>query len=143
MKRFYLSKIKRVLSPILGDFCYVHRLQEIGWEQRTNFTCAGGEIDVDPRTGEPKQKAIMVAVDAQDHRVFANDPELVPVPAAALQAATSHRDADAFRARLSDVGLEKSEADALFEGASSMRDVVERLGKLNNPRFDSTRLGVE
>ena len=143
MKRYYLSKIKKVFEPNMGVEVYRHRFQELA--DGRNLTYVGGEIAVDPQTGIPTQKALLILVDAVDHRQFANDQEMVEVPEVSLDvktAAIANATMATFRAKAQQIGFEKAEVDAIVNGADALRNVVDGFGKLNNPAFDTRNFDV-
>jgi len=134
MKRYYLSKIKQVNDPLMGPV-WVHRLQEL-----PGVEYLGGEIAVDPQTGVPTQKALLVLVAGVNHRQFRDDPELIALPLvshdikiASVHTATKLR----CKADIKALGFDAAEVETAFANADGFRDVVEHFGRKNNPDFDA------
>lgn len=140
MKRYYLSKIKAVEIPGMGTV-WRHRFQEIGG----GLNYVGGEIAVDPQTGVPTQKALLILVEAPDHTVFANDAEMADFPDAGLATRISAVGALSkvrAQAKARKLGLTRAEVDDLWDGAGELREVLDRYGRMNNPAFDSLKFDV-
>jgi hypothetical protein len=132
MKRYYLSKIKQVEMPGMG-MVNRHRLQEF-----PNVEYVGGEIAVDPATGMPTQKALLVLVASKEHAKFVDDPEMVALPQVALDTKVSaiHTPTkQKCKTELQALGFAKDEVDEVFDNADGLRDVVEHFGRKNNPTF--------
>lgn len=138
MKRYYLSKIKQVYDPDLGAHVWRHRIQEYN-----DVDYLGGEIKVDPVTGIPTEKALLVLVASQHHKAFVDDPELVQVPVgqdglAVQVGATDTPTKLKFRKALQDdLGLAKVEIDSATDNPQSWKQVVDFYGKKNNAAFDA------
>jgi len=144
MKRYYLSKIKKVFDAGLGADVWVHRFQELSDGQ--NIRYAGGEIAVDPVTGEPTQKALLILVDVKNHAQFANDAEMAVLPEVALDVkagAMAKQALDQFRAKAQSIGADVLKVGEAITKADAYRDAIDTLGKLNNPAFDSRDFDVE
>lgn len=140
MKRYYLSKIKLVTDPNLGQV-YRHRLQEIPgvWYE-------GGEIASDPITGIPTHPALLVLVGSADHKKFRDDPELIGLPQvvpdvklSAVHTQTKMRAMDEIKA----LGFAPQEVDTVFSGADGFRDVLNHFGRKNNPDFDVDKFDLD
>lgn len=134
MKRYYLSKIKAVELPGMGT-AYRHRVQEI-----PNVEYAGGEIAVDPATGIPTQKALLVLLASKNHGAFVNDAEMAEMPLVSLDIKASAISALAKnRAKAGAVilGFSTQATDAIWNGADDFREVVNAYGRLNNPAFNA------
>lgn len=136
MRAYYLSKIKQVFDDGLGALVWRHRLQEYD-----NVDYVGGEIKVDPQTGEPTEKALLVLVGAKHHAALRSDPDLVPLPVgrdslavklSAIETPTKLQ----FRNKVRALGLSAAEVAAMTDDTRSWRDVVNELGRKNNPEFD-------
>lgn len=134
MKRYYLSKIKQVEDPAMGPV-WLHRLQEI-----PGVEYLGGEIAVNPQSGVPTQKAMLVLVAGVDHAKFKNDDELVPLPMvshdiklASVHTATKLK----CKADIKALGFNATEVNDAFNNADGFRDLVEHFGKKNNPDFSA------
>lgn len=136
MKKYYLSKIKAVQHPDFGTV-YRHRLQEIS--DTTPIDYEGGDIAVDPATGLPLNKFVLVLVGRVDHRLFRNDDELVPLPdvsrdmkISAIQTAEKVR----VKRAIKKLGLTDAEIDEVWDNSDGLRDVLNIYGRKNNPDFD-------
>lgn len=145
MKRYYLSKIKTVNMPGMG-MVNRHRLQELADELGLNVEYVGGEIAVDPNTGAPTQKALLILIDTSNHVPFANDPQMADFPDASLDTKVSAIGVGArnrARAKItSGVGFSSQETDEAWNGADDLRAVIEHYGRLNNLMFDSRNFDV-
>lgn len=134
MKRYYLSKIKRVNEPGMG-LVWKHRLQEYD-----NIQYLGGEIATDPVTGIPTQKALFVLVASRHHGQFVSDQELAEMPLVNLDMKASAIGTDAknkARNGAEALGFSKPETDEIWNGADDFRAVVNAYGRLNNPQFNA------
>ena len=139
MKRYYLSKIKAVQIPGMGTV-YRHRFQELAEKLGLNITYVGGEIDVDPATGIPTQAALLILVDTVDHTPFAGDNEMADFPDGGLDVKVASIGAVAknlSKGKMKKVGLTPTDVDSLWQQADGLRDIINALGKRNNPAFDS------
>jgi hypothetical protein len=140
MKRYYLSKIKAVEIPGMGT-AYRHRLQEYA-----DATYAGGEIAVDPITGIPTQKALLVLVGAKVHSRFVNDPELIEFPLVSLDSKVSTIHTPTKTKCKNDIvalGLTKNAVDNVWDNADGLRDVINHYGRLNTPAFDANDFDLD
>jgi hypothetical protein len=140
MKRYYLSKIKQINQPGIG-MVWVHRFQEA----TTNTNYVGGEIAVDLVTGIPTQKALLILVEHPNHSAFIKDAELADFPEVALDTkanAVGVGARNASKEKMRAIGLSAAEVDDLWLQADSVRDIVDRMGRLNNPAFDSRDFDV-
>lgn len=143
MKRYYLSKIKLVDVPGFGPV-WRHRLQELSDTMPIDYV--GGEIAVDPNTGIPTQKALLVLVGGVDHQRLRGDPELVPLPAVAADTKVSaiHTPTKVgAKAAIRALGFTQQEVDAAWDNADGLRDVLNHYGKKNNPAFDADKFDVD
>lgn len=141
MKRYYLSKIFLDTTPPFTNGLWRHRLQTY-----PNVDYEGGEIAVDPQTGIPTQKALLVLVGGIDHKQFQDDPDLVPMPdvgadvkVSAIHTATK---LDA-KAAVVDLGFDQAAVDQVWGNADGLRDVLNHYGKLNNPYFDCNAFDID
>lgn len=140
MKRYYLSKIKRVFIPAMGDFVYRHRVQEI-----PNVEYVGGDIASDPTTGLPLHPALLVLLAAKDHAQFVNDPEMAEMPMVPVDVRVNAISASAkSRAQTGaqTLGWTSQQVGAVWTAADDFRDIVNHYGRLNNPAFDADRFDV-
>lgn len=135
MKRYYLSKIKAVEMPGMGTV-YKHRLQE---PQYSGVDYVGGEIKVDPATGIPTEKALLVLVGSINHKRFKDDPELVPLPNVShdMKVSAIHTKTKLdCKAAIKALGFADQEVEDVFVGADGIRDVLSHFGRKNNESFD-------
>ncbi len=140
MKRYYLSKIKRVFDPAFGDFVTRHRIQEYPGVQYE-----GGEIAVDPQTGLATQPALLVLIAAKDQAQFVADPELAEMPMVPIDVkinAVSAAARSKAQAAAQSLGWNSQQVGAVWNGADDFRDVVNHYGRLNNPAFDADKFDV-
>lgn len=131
MKRYYLSEIYYA-GPMEG---YRHRFQDFA-----DTFYRGGEIAVDPQTGIPTQKALLILVDDKDHARFRGVPGLFPMPDVALDIKVSAVDTKTKTDTMDKakaIGFADAELSAVFDNAKSHRDVLNHFGRLNNPNFDA------
>ena len=136
MKRYYVSKIKRVFVPALNDYAYVHRFQE----STSNINYVGGEIAVDPTTGIPTQKALLILVDTVDHTTLDADAEMVSMPDSTLDtklSAIPNNIKNRAQNKLQQIGFTSTEVTTLWNSSTTVRDLLNALGRLNNPNFDA------
>lgn len=141
MKRYYLSKITSAFDPSVGAVVNKHRLQDY-----PGIDYVGGEIDVDPITGAPTQKALLVLVGGIDHAQFADDPDLVPLPQVAIDLKVSSiHTATKLTAKQAIVALGYTDADVndVWGNADGMRDVLNHYGRLNNAEFDAANFDLD
>lgn len=132
MKRFYLSKIFRDDDPPLNP--WMHKLQK--YPDREYI---GGEIRIDPQTGAPVAKAVLVLVAGRHHAVLASDPDIIPIPDVPfdVKVASMHTPTKlATKAALRRIGFSATEVDQVWDNADGMRDVLNYYGRMNNPKFD-------
>ena len=136
MKRYYLSEIYNA-GPLEG---WRHRMQDY-----VNTPYRGGEIAVDPQTGIPTQKALLVLVEDRDHVRFRGKAGLIPLPDVALDIKVSAIDTktkgdtvDKAKA----IGFADAELAEVFDNAKSHRDVLNHFGRKNNPNFDADAFEV-
>lgn len=136
MRAYYLSKILSEEDPGVGGTVYYHKLQKYN-----DVDYLGGEIKVDPQTGVPTEKALLVLVGSKHHAQFRGDPDLIPLPVgrdslavklSAIETPTKLQ----FRNKLRQFGLDQSEIAAMTDDVRSWRDVCNDLGRKNNPAFD-------
>lgn len=139
MKRYYLSKIKTVDEG--GMTINRHRIQEY-----KDVTYEGGEILVDPQTGQPVHGSLLVLVSDKDHVKFDNDPELAPLPliapgvkVGATDIATKMR----FKAKAVALGVAQDEIDSVVANADGWADVLDHFGRKNNPDFSHLKFDVD
>lgn len=140
MKRYYLSKIKRVFDPVFGDFVTRHRVQEYPGVQYE-----GGEIAVDPQTGLATQPALLVLIAAKDQSKFVADPELAEMPMVPVDVkvnAVSSAARGKAQNGAAAIGWTLQQATAVWNAADDFRDVVNHYGRLNNPAFDADKFDV-
>lgn len=133
MKRYYLSAIKLVNDPNAGPV-WKHRLQEL-----TNVKYLGGEIKVDPATGLPTEKALLVLVAGVNHAKFKDDPELVGLPMVAhdIKVSAIHTQTKLkCKADVVALGFDQADVDAAFDNSDGFRDLVTHFGRKNNDAFD-------
>ena len=95
---------------------------------------------MDPQTGVPLHKALLVLVGGIDHRAYAADPMLIPLPAvdqdvkvSSIQAGTKV----SAKARIKAFGFDDAETEAAWGNADGLRDVLNHYGRKNNPNFDA------
>lgn len=135
MKRYYGAAIYQA-PDAMGILAWRHHLQVA----YPGVDYVGGQIKVDPATGQPTEKALLVLVGSIDHKKFQADPKLVPFPAVALDMKVSAMHTKTkldCKAGLVGLGFTEAEVDAVFNGADGMRDVLEYFGKKNNPDFSA------
>lgn len=142
MKSLYWSIIKQVRHPITGELIWKHRIQEIPGVDYVPRE----SVRVDPGTGAPLQKGMLVIVGSIDHLALKDDPELVPLPQASYDTKVSYIHTqtklgcmDALIAS----GLPEADVADMFVGSNSMRDVVNNLGRRNNPDFDANDFDLD
>lgn len=141
MKRYYLS---RIFQDVTGEYgmpgAWMHQLQTY-----PDVKYAAGEIAVDPGTGIPTQKALLVLVDQPNHVPFVNDPRMADFPEVSLDTKASSVDTAAknrCKGKMRALGLRAAEVDDIWQQADGVRDIVNRLGRLNNPAFNSLDFDV-
>lgn len=141
MKKYYLSKIKQVMDPNIGELVWKHRLQEyVGVEFLV------GAIESDPNTGAPVHPAALVLVGGIDHAQFKNDPELIPMPDVAKDTKVSaiHTQTKLkCKADIKGFGFSDESVEAVWNNADGLRDVLSYYGKLNNPAFDPDNFDLD
>lgn len=143
MKRYYLSKIKQVHMPTLGDV-WTHRLAELGTYDMVGGT--GDEIAVHPDTGVPLHKAVLVLVGGIDHRQLVADPEIIPMPAVPLDMKVSSIHVPTklvVKAAIRALGYSDAEVAAVWDNADGIRDVLQHYGRLNKPDFDCDNFDLD
>ncbi len=144
MKAYYLSKVVKVNQPSIGDY-WTHRLHQ-RFVLGADFQYVGGdEIAVDPNTGIPTQRAVLVLVDAIDHRLLRNDRDMVSMPDAGLDVgvrAIPAQARNAVKARIRGLGYTDAEIDAIWESELNMRGVLNGYGRANKPDFDVANFDV-
>lgn len=143
MKRYYLSKIKQVEVPSIGTVT-THRAAEIAGLDMAGGT--GDEIAVDPQTGQPTAKAVLVLIGGINHKALQTDPELIPLPAVALDMKVSAiHTATKLKAKadIKAFGFSDAEIDEVWGNADGMRDVLNAYGRHNNPTFDCNNFDLD
>lgn len=130
-KRYYLSKIKQYTDA--GTY-HGHKMQEY-----PEVDALGGNIATDSQ-GVPLHPAILVMVAAQDHTAFKADAELIEIPAGRdglnMKIEATHTPTKlAFRAKMKAIGFGDVYTEAVSLNTRGWRDLVDDLGKLNNPAF--------
>lgn len=139
MKRYYLSKITSAFDPSVGAVVNRHRLQAY-----PGVDYVGGEIDVNPQTGVPTQKALLVLVGGIDHAKFGNDPNLVPLPQVAIDMKVSSiHTATKLKAKSDVTKLGFTDVETVWGNADGLRDVINHYGRLNNPNFDAANFDLD
>lgn len=131
---FYLSKISQTEIPGFG-LVNQHRLQT-GYP---GVEYLGGEIEVDPVTGQPLHPALLVLVADTDHTKFQGDPDLVPIPVGALDSQIINLGTEvklAARASIVALGFSQAQVDEVWTNTATLRDAINWHGQLNNPSFD-------
>lgn len=136
MKRFYLSKIFQDTAGQYG----IPGAWRHGIQKHANREYIGGEIEVDPVTGIPTQKAILVLVGGKSHAALVNDPDIIPLPdvspdikVSSVHTPTKLKIKNAIKA----LGFAQAEVDAVWDNADGMRDVLNHYGRKNNLTFDA------
>lgn len=132
MKRYYLSKIYQSNDPPLNP--WVHKLQTYADREYL-----GGEIKVDPVTGVPTEKALLVLVAGKHHAALVADPDLIAMPNVPhdMKVASIHTPTKlAAKASIRALGFAKEDVDAVWDNADGMREVLNHYGRKNNPQFD-------
>lgn len=133
MKRYYASAIYQS-TDAMGITAYRHHLQVA----YPGVDYKGGEIKVDPATGAPTEKALLVLVGSIDHKKFKDDPKLVPFPNVShdmkVSAIHTKRKMDC-KAGLVALGFDANEVDDVFNGADGVRDVLDHFGRKNIETF--------
>lgn len=139
MKRYYLSEI--FLDPGPPE-AWRHRFQA----ETVDIEYKGGEIAVDPETGIPTQKQLLIIVGSIDHTPFQEIAGLVPLPdvsAGVKLAAIGSGEKLPAQARIKDeLGHTDAEIAEVWSGADTLRDVLNHYGRLNNPDFDSNNFDL-
>jgi hypothetical protein len=141
MKRYYLSKIKQVTDPILGELAWKHRLQEYAG---VDFTVA--TIQTNAATGTPVHPFVLALVGGIDHKQFKDDPELIAMPAVAHDTKVSaiHTATKlACKQRIRQLGHSQAEVDEVWNNADGLRDVLLHYGRLNDPAFDVNDFDID
>lgn len=144
MKRYYLSKIKQVVDPSVGATVTTHRAAEIGGLDMVGGT--GDQIAVDPQTGQPTAKAVLVLIGGINHKALQDDPELVPLPAVALDMKVSaiHTATKlAAKSAIKAFGFTDQEIEDIWSNADGMRDVLNAYGRKNVPEFDCNNFDLD
>lgn len=143
MKRYYLSKIKQVEVPVIG-LVTTHRAAEIPGLDMVGGT--GDEIAVDPVTGQPTAKAVLVLIGGINHRPLQDDPELIAMPAvahdmkvSAIHTATKLK----AKADIKKFGFSDEEVESVWGNADGMRDVLNTYGRHNKPTFDVNNFDLD
>ena len=135
MKRYYLSKIFQDTAGQYGiPGAWMHKLQTY-----PNREYVGGEIKVDPQTGQPTEKALLVLVGGKHHAALVGDPDLIPMPDVPpdMKVASVHTPTKLKAKRdIVALGIAQTEVDAVWDNADGMRDVLNHYGRKNNPAFD-------
>lgn len=129
MKRYYLSAIYEH-TDAMGIKAWRHHLQVA----HPGVDYKGGQIAVDPATGKPTQKALLVLVGSIDHKKFKSDPKLVPFPSVAhdMKVSSIHTKTKLdCKAGLVGLGFDATEVDEVFNGADGVRDILDHFGRKN------------
>lgn len=142
MRKYYLSKIKQYFEPGIGNY-WGHALQ-----QYENVDYAGGEIKVDPLTGIPTEKALLVLVGSKDHARFKNDADLVEIPAGRDSLNTQVGATDTptklkFRRDAKALGFADAEVESVADNIKSWKQVVNEFGRKNNAAFDADNFDLD
>lgn len=137
MKRYYLSKIFQDTAGTYGlPGAWMHRLQTY-----PDRDYVGGEIAVNPTTGVPTEKALLVLVGGRHHAAIAADHDLVALPDVPLdmKVGSIHTPTKlAVKAKIrTRLGFSQVEVDDLWDNADGIRDVINHYGRRNNPSFDA------
>jgi hypothetical protein len=139
MKKYYLSKIKRVTEN--GMTFWRHGIQAY-----PNVEYQGGEIKVDPVTGIPTEKALLVLVGGINHVRFNNDADLVAMPDVSkdtkVSAIHTTTKLDA-KAKIKSIGFDDVQTEAAWGNADGMRDILNHYGQKNNPGFDCNNFDLD
>lgn len=133
MRRWYLSKIREYTEDSLTYYAHALQVNHPGVEYR------GGEIKVDGN-GTPTETALLVLVGGVDHRAFASDPDLIPLPDwptdGKVEGIATPRKL-AVRNRIRDeLGESESAVAARWDNPGNYRDVLNEYGRRNNAEFD-------
>lgn len=140
MKRYYLSQIFQSEEPGMG-MVWRHRLQMV-----LGIDYVGGEIAVDPATGTPVAKALLVLVGGINHARLVGEPGMVALPQVSpdlkVSAIQTQTKLDC-KANIVALGFPAAEVDAVFNAADGMRDVLNYFGRLNNPTFDANNFDLD
>jgi hypothetical protein len=136
VKRYYLSKIFQDVDGTYGiPGAYMHRIQTY-----VNMQYAGGEIAVDQTTGIPTQKVLLCLVETPNHVPLVADRELADFPEVALDTKVTAVAANALascKGKMRALGLTTTEVNDIWQQADAVRNVIDRMGRLNNPAFNS------
>lgn len=136
MKRYYLSKIfQDTAGTYVIPGAWMHALQKY-----PNREYVGGEIAVNPTTGVPTEKALLVLVGGKHHAALVNDPDLIPMPDVSpdIKVSSIHTPTKLkAKADIKKLGYTQAEVDDVWDNADGMRDVLNHYGKRNNPAFDA------
>lgn len=126
MARYFLSPIYLDTSnPYFPDGIWKHALQD-----HPDTPYSGGEIKVDPKTGQPTEKALLVLVD--DHQKLVDSKVLIPLPDVLKGAPTRNVDG---KEKIKAAAV-KAEIDvSVIDYAATWDDVLIHLGRKNNPDF--------
>ena len=136
MKRFYLS---RIFQDNAGDYGIPGAWRH-GIQKHANREYIGGEIEVDPVTGIPTQKAILVLVGGKSHAALVADPDVIPLPDVSpdIKVSSVHTATKlGIKRRIVALGFAQADVDAAWDNADGMRDVLNHYGRKNNPTFDA------
>jgi len=134
-RRFYLSRILFDAADLGGIGAWRHKLQTY-----SGVAYRGGEIFSDPATGLPARKSLLVAADDEREAEWAADLDLVRFPAVSLDTRLTRLPQDEqqmLRAGIAAHGFSDREMRRLFDEARTLRDLLNNLGRLNNPEFDA------
>lgn len=137
---FYLSKITPTEVPGIG-LANQHRLQTA----YPGVEYLGGEIEVDPATGQPLHPALLVLVADTNHARFQGDPELVPIPVGTLDAQIISLGTEAklaARAAIVAIGFDQATVDTVWANSATLREAINWHGRLNNPDFDANSFNL-
>lgn len=142
VKRYYLSKIFQDTAGTYGiTDAWHHRLQTY-----TGIDYVGGNIKVDPATGVPTEKALLVLVGGIDHSKLQNDPDLVPMPVVPLDIKVSSIQTDTkltAKSAITKLGFDEAAVTDVWGNADGLRDIINHYGRLNNAEFDANNFDVD
>jgi len=143
MKRYYLSEIFLDTSRTQDPFdVWRHRLQTV----TPPVDAAGWAIQIDPATGQPKTKALLVIVGGIDHSRLQNIPGVVPMPnvphdvkVSSIHTGTKLK----AKASIKALGYADADVEATWNNADGHRDVLNFYGRLNHPDFDVNNFDLD
>jgi hypothetical protein len=139
MKRYVLSKIYQNEEGF-----WTHTVAEMPITPGS-ADYVGGQIAVDPVTGVPTQKALLVCVGGTRLKDLLAHPDIVAIPDLKLddKVSSTHTPTKlTFKAQSKALLQDNQFVDDTVDNADGWRDVINVLGRLNNPNFDANEFDL-